>query len=196
MKRAGVTALIFLVAFIIGLSVVWLTAPPKGSGGPAADYLGLTELGATEAQWKGRHIPDPLHAGSGFFPRNLNGLDRFINVSLEGGRVSGFIMQFDAKTLDETAAKVITRQELPSDANLVFDSRKYLGTTDIDEQCDLLQFQSAAIGTLFAQDRKGIVSVVVWSPSPQGLLRTYDPASITSINILATGTLGEIPVEC
>jgi hypothetical protein len=175
---------------------VWFTAPPKGSGGPGADYLGLSELGATEAQWKARHIPDPIHAGTGFFPRNVNGLDRFINVTLEGGRVSGFIMQFDARTLHETAAKVITRQELPADANLVFDSRKYLGTTDIDEQCDLLQFQSAAIGTLFAQDRKGIVSVVVWSPTPQGLLSTYDPASITSINILATGTLGEIPVEC
>ena len=105
-------------------------------------------------------------------------------------------MQFDAKTIDEASAKVIARDELPADASLVFESQKYVDTTDIDEQCDQLQYQSEAIGALFAQDRGGIITIVLWSPSPQGLLSKYDPAGITSINILATGTLGVIPSEC
>jgi hypothetical protein len=129
-------------------------------------------------------------------PRNVNGLDRFVNVAFEGGRVYGFIMQFDAKKLDETEAKVIARGELPADANLVFDSRKYLASSDIDDQCDLLQFQSAAIGSLIASDRQGVVTVVIWSPGPQGQVSKYNSASITSINIIATGTAGDIPIEC
>ena len=60
----------------------------------------------------------------------------------------------------------------------------------------MLQFQSAAIGSLIPSDRQGIVTIVIWSPSPQGTVSKYDKASITSINILATGTLGDIPIEC
>jgi hypothetical protein len=194
---ALVTALIFLAAFTFGVGVGRLTAPPNSpaSQGGAA-YVGLSELGATEGQWRVQHRPDPRDPNARFLPRNLDGLDGFINVTFESGRVSGFIMQFKSGALDEAAAKVITRGVLPADVRLVFDSRKYLGSTDIDEQCDLLQYQSATIGALFAQHRQGVVSVVLWSPSPQGLLSMYDPASITSINVLATGTLGEIPDEC
>ena len=139
---------------------------------------------------------DPREGSSSFLPRNVNGLDRFVNVAFEDGRVYGFIMQFDAKTLDETAAKVIARGELPADAILVFDSRKYLASSDIDDQCDLMQFQSAAIGSLIASDRQGIVTIVIWSPSPQGQVSKYDRAGITFINFIATGTLGDIPIEC
>jgi len=139
---------------------------------------------------------DPSEGSSSFLPRNRNGLDRFVNVAFEGGRVYGFIMQFDAKTLDETGAKVLVRAELPPDANLVFDNPKYAGASDIDDQCDLLQFQSAAIGSLIASDRQGIVTIVIWSPSPQGQMSKYDRAGITSINFIATGTLGDIPIEC
>ena len=163
---------------------------------PRAEYPGLTELGATEAQWRAQHRVDPRGGSSSFLPRNENGLDRFVNVAFEGGRVYGFIMQFDAKTLDETAAKVIALGELPADATLVFDSRKCLASSDIDDQCDLLQFQSAAIGSLIVSDRQGIVTVVIWSPGLQGQVSKYERASITSINILATGTLGDIPIEC
>ncbi|HAM26902.1 MAG TPA: hypothetical protein DCP11_09440, partial [Microbacteriaceae bacterium] len=67
----------------------------------------MTELGATEARWRARHKLDPSEGSSSFLPRNRNGLDRFVNVAFEGGRVYGFIMQFDAKTLDETGAKVL-----------------------------------------------------------------------------------------
>ena len=194
--RALVTALMLLAAFAVGFGVGRLTVQ-RGPGSPGgADYAGLSELGATELQWRAQHAPDPGDATSTFLPRNLDGMDRFINVSFEGGRVSGFIMSFDARMLDERAAKVIAQAELPPDAGLVFDSRMYLDATDLDEQCDLLQYQSATIGSLFAQDRAGIVSIVLWSPSQQGLLSRYDPASITSINLLATGKLGEIPVEC
>ena len=105
-------------------------------------------------------------------------------------------MQFDAKTLDETGAKVIARGELPADANLVFESRKYLSSPDIDDQCDLLQFQSATIGSIVTSDRQGIVTIVIWSPSPQGQVGKYDKGSINSINIIATGSLGDIPIEC
>ena len=138
---------------------------------------------------------DPSEGSSSFLPRNLNGLDRFVNVAFEGGRVYGFIMQFDARTLDETEAKVIARGELPADANLVFESRKYLSSPDIDDQCDLLQFQSATIGSIVTSDRQGIVTIVIWSPSPQGQVSKYDKGSITSINIVATGSLGDIPTE-
>jgi hypothetical protein len=173
-----------------------LTAAPKSSAAPTPDSTGLTELGATEAQWKAQHMPDAGFGNSSFLPRNLDGLDRFVNVTFESGRVSGFIMQFDTRKVNDVAAKVIARSELPADASLVFESRKYSGTTDIDEQCDQLQYQSATVGKLLEHDRAGIVSIVLWSPSPQGLLRPYDPAGITSINILATGTLGVIPGEC
>jgi hypothetical protein len=195
-RVALVTALVVLVALIAGVGIWRLTAPQKSPGLGGADYSGLSELGATEAQWNAQHRPDPGSVNTSFLPRNLNGLDRFINVALDHGRVSGFIMQFDAKALDEASAKGVARGELPADASLVLESRKYAGTTDIDEQCDQLQYQSAAIATLFAQDRGGVISIVLWSPSPQGLLRKYDPAGITSINILATGTLGVIPTEC
>jgi hypothetical protein len=173
-----------------------LTAPQHSAGPNGAGYGELSELGATDVNWNAHHMLDPGSAELGFLPRNLNGLDRFINVTFDHGRVSGFIMQFDPNTLDEAAAKGIARDELPADASLVFESRKYVGATDIDEQCDQLQYQSAAVGALFAQDRTGIISVVLWSPGPQGLLSKYDPAGITSINILATGTLGVIPNEC
>lgn len=191
---ALVPALIVLTALVVGWGVGRLTAPTTRTGG--AEYAGLSELGATEVQWRAQHKLDPKEGNSSFVPRNLNGHDRFINVAFAGDRVSGFIMQFDANTLDETGAKLITRAELPADASLVFDSRKYVGATDVDEQCELLQYQSAAIGTLFANNRAGVISVVIWSPGPQGQLSKYDPASITSINILAAGTLGFIPTEC
>ena len=195
-RVALATGLVVLAALIAGAGIWRLTAPQKSPGLHGADYSGLSELGATEVQWKAQHTADPGSAETGFLPRNLNGLDRFINVTFDHGRVSGFIMQFDAKTIDEASAKVMARDELPADASLVFESRKYVDATDIDEQCDQLQYQSEAIGTLFAQDRGGIISIVLWSPSPQGLLSKYDPAGITSINILATGTLGVVPSEC
>jgi len=43
---------------------------------------------------------------------------------------------------------------------------------------------------------EGIVTIVIWSPSPQGQVSKYDRAGITSINVIATGTLGDIPIEC
>ncbi|MDT5357131.1 MAG: hypothetical protein QOJ56_5663, partial [Mycobacterium sp.] len=115
--RALVTALVVLSAFAVGGSVGRLTAPVTSTVG--ADYPGLSELGATEAQWRAQHGLDPARGSSSFLPRNIDGLDRFINVAFEGGRVSGFIMQFDGKALDEEGAKLITRAELPSDASLV-----------------------------------------------------------------------------
>jgi hypothetical protein len=184
------------VALIAGAGIWRLTAPQKSPGPRGPDYSGLSELGATEIQWRVQHTSDPGGTNTSFLPRNLDGRDRFVNVGFDHGRVAGLIMQFDAKTLDEASAKVIARQELPADASLVFESRRYMGTTDIDDQCDQLQYQSQAIGTLFAQDRGGIISIVLWSPSPQGVLSKYDPAGITSINILSTGTLGVIPIEC
>jgi len=109
-----------LAAFAVGFGVGRLTVQ-RGPGSPGgADYAGLSELGATELQWRAQHAPDPGDATSTFLPRNLDGMDRFINVSFEGGRVSGFIMSFDARMLDERAAKVIARAELPPDAGLVF----------------------------------------------------------------------------
>jgi hypothetical protein len=191
---ALVTALIVLSAFAVGGSVGRLTAPVTTTIG--ADYPGLSELGASETSWRTQHRLDPTRGSASFLPRNVDGLDRFINVAFEGGRVSGFIMQFDGKALDEQGAKLITRAELPPDASLVFDSRKYLGASDIDVQCDLLQYQSDAIGSLFPKNRAGVINVVIWSPGPQGQLSKYDPAGITSINILEAGTLGFIPTEC
>ena len=193
---ALVITLIVLAALTVGGLVGRLTAHPLSTALPRAEYPGLSELGGTEVQWRAQHKVDPREGSSSFLPRNVNGLDRFVNVAFEDGRVYGFIMQFDAKTLDETAAKVIARGELPADAILVFDSRKYLASSDIDDQCDLLQFQSAAIGSLIASDRQGIVTIVIWSPSPQGQMSKYDRAGITSINFIATGTLGDIPIEC
>ncbi len=193
---ALVIALIVLAALAVGGIAARLIAHPTSTKASPAQYPGLTELGATETQWRAQHKLDPSEGSASFSPRNLNGLDRFVNVAFEGGRVYGFIMQFDAKTLDEKGAKVLVRTELPSDANLVFDNRKYVGSSDIDDQCDLLQFQSAAIGSLITSDRQGIVTVVIWSPSPQGEVSKYDGASITSINVIATGTLGDIPIEC
>ena len=191
-----VIALIVLAALVVGGIAARLIAHPTSTKAPPVQYPGLTELGATEARWRARHKLDPSEGSSSFLPRNRNGLDRFVNVAFEGGRVYGFIMQFDAKTLDETGAKVLVRAELPPDANLVFDNPKYAGSSDIDDQCDLLQFQSAAIGSLIASDRQGIVTIVIWSPSPQGQMSKYDRAGITSINFIATGTLGDIPIEC
>jgi hypothetical protein len=190
------TGLVVLAALIAGAGIWRLAASQESPRLSGADYSGLSELGATEIIWNAHHTLDPRSAEPGFLPRNLNGLDRFINVTLDHGRVSGFIMQFDPNTLEEASAKVIARGELPADAGLVFESRKYVGATDIDEQCDQLQFQSAAIGALLAQDRGGIISIVLWSPGPHGLLSKYDPDGITSINILATGTPGVIPNEC
>jgi hypothetical protein len=195
MRRALAASLIVVVAFAVGVSVGRLTAPRTNAAPGKASYPGLSELGATQGQWKAQHEADPRSA-SRFLPPNRDGSDRFINVTFDGGRVSGFIMRFDAETMDETAAKMVMRGELPGDANLVFDSRKYLATLDIDEQCDLLQFRSTTIETLLSHDRGGVVSVVLWSPGPLGDLRAYDPAGITSINVLAAGTLGEIPDEC
>ena len=193
---ALVVALIVLAALTIAGIAGRLSPHPASTATPRVGYTGLTELGATEAQWRAHHTLDPAEGGSSFLPRNRNGLDRFVNVAFDGGRVYGFIMQFDSKTLDETAAKVIVRAELPPDAKPVFESRKYLASPDVDDQCDVLQFQSAAIGSLIPSDRQGIVTIIIWSPSPQGTVSKYDKASITSINILATGTLGDIPIEC
>ena len=189
-------ALIVLAALAAGGIAGRLTAHPASKATPQAQYPGLTELGATEAQWRAQHKSDPSGGSSSFLPRNRNGLDRFVNVAFESGRAYGFIMQFDSKTLDEAGAKVLAHAELPPDANLVFDSRKYVGSSDIDDQCDLIQFQSAAIGSLIASDRQGIITIVIWSPSPQGQVSKYDQAGITSINFIATGTLGDIPIEC
>lgn len=195
-RRVALAAgLLVLAALIAGVGV-WRLASSHESPGLRGADIGLSELGATQANWNAHHTLDPGSTEPGYLPRNLNGLDRFINVTFDHGRVSGFIMQFDPKTLDEAAAKVIAREELPPDAGLVFESRKYVGATDIDEQCDQLQYESAAIGALVAQDRGGIISIVLWSPGPQGLLSKYDPAGITSINILATGALSVIPSEC
>jgi hypothetical protein len=191
----GLIGLALIVAGVAGIAVR-LSAHPARTATPQPQYPDLTELGATESVWRTQHKLDPAEGGSSFLPRNRSGLDRFVNVAFDGGRVYGFIMQFDAKMLDETAAKVIVRAELPPDANLVFDSKKYVGSSDIDDQCDLLQFQSVAIGSIIPSDRAGIVTVVVWSPGPHGAVSTYDKGSITSINFIATGTLGDIPVEC
>lgn len=188
--------LVVLGALIAGVGIWRLTLPQNSTEPRGADYSELSELGATKLQWNAKHTPDPGGTDTSFLPRNLNGLDRFVNVTFDHGRVSGFIMQFDEKTVDEASAKVIALEQLPPDAKLVFESRRYVGTTDVDDQCDQLQYQSTAIGTLLAQDRGGVISVVIWSPTPQGLLSNYDPAGITSINILATGTLGVIPTEC
>jgi len=191
----GLIGLAFIGAGAAGIAER-LSAHPARTATAQPQYPDLTELGATEAMWRTNHKLDPAEGGSSFLPRNRSGVDRFVNVAFDGGRVYGFIMQFDAKTLDETAAKVIVRGELPPDATLVFDNKKYVGSSDIDDQCDLLQFQSKAIGSIIPSDRAGIVTVVVWSPSPNGAVSTYDKASITSINFLATGTLGDVPIEC
>ncbi|MEA2629193.1 MAG: hypothetical protein QOJ10_1653 [Chloroflexota bacterium] len=204
-RRERITKMGILVIGLIGLALIVagvagiaarLSAHPATTATPPPQYPGLTELGAAEAVWRTQHKLDPAQGSSSFLPRNRNGLDRFVNVAFDGGHVYGFIMQFDAKTLDEVAAKVIVRAELPPDAKLVFDNKKYVGSSDIDDQCDLLQFQSAAIGSVIPSDRQGIVTVVIWSPGPHGEVSKYDKAGITSINLIATGTLGDIPIEC
>ena len=119
-----VIALIGLALIVAGVAGIAarFSAHPARIATPPPQYPGLTELGATEGLWRTQHKLDPSEGSSSFLPRNRNGLDRFVNVAFDGGRVYGFIMQFDSKTLDETAAKVIVRAELPPDAKPVFES--------------------------------------------------------------------------
>jgi hypothetical protein len=187
-----IAAAALLAAFVLGLDAGRRTAPVTGDG---SSSIALMELGATEAQWKASHLQD-AHDHSSFLPRNLDGEDRFVGVTYREGRVFGFIIRFDPGTVNEHGAKLLSRAELPVDSRLVFDEPKYVRSSSIDDQCDVLQYQSRTIGGLIKGDGQGVVTAVIWSPDRQGRLSTYEAGNITSISVTAAGTLGEVPEEC
>jgi hypothetical protein len=192
-------AALLVVAFAAGAAFDRLS--PLNGGSSAAQPppgAALSELGASVNEWDEHHERDVgSGARAGFLPRNADGRDRFLTAGLLHKRVSAVILQFDAHAVDEAGAKLVARAELPPDAAPVLEDRKYATSSDVDDQCYYQQYRSRTLAAVFPRDDPtGAVSVVVWSPDPQGNVQPYDARSITAINLTAGGVLGQVPEEC
>jgi len=119
----------------------------------------------------------------------------FRDVSFAVDRVDGFTMQLAGVGVSESVARTEAVNEIPPDARLVFESRKYVGTTDLDDQCDLLQYQSRELGRVLPDDPTGVITIRLGRLTDSGL-EPYDPNHVTTISIVATGTLNDVPGEC
>ena len=186
-----VIAAIGVVAFAAGALVGHMSTVRSGSA-VRQQVLPLSELGAPKGYWNQVHPRNPSGADSSFLPLNTDGTSRYADVEFREGRVFSIIMRFDAGTLDQRGARQMAMAELPPDARLVFDEAKYLESDDVDDQCELLQYQSEALA-FPRTDTAGVVSVVIWSPDPGGTVTAFQPASITAVNLAAAGSLDERP---
>ena len=104
-------------------------------------------------------------------------------------------MHLGGDGLTEASARADAVTELPTDARLVFERRKYVGMTDPDDQCDLLQYRSTELGRVIPDDPTGVIIIQLGRLTDNGL-QPYDPDHIRTISILATGTLNDVPNEC
>ncbi len=152
---------------------------PSGGQGKTPAKLG-TELGADRVTWMAHH---------------KSGDPTFRDLSFAGDRVDGFTMHLGAGGLGEDAARATAAKEIPPDARLIFESPKYFGSADVDDQCDLLQYQSAELGRVIPHDPSGVIIVQLGRLTGNGL-EAYDRNHVTTISILATGTLNYVPSEC
>jgi len=132
---------------------------------------------------------------SDFLPRTASGADRYTGVAIQDGRVYGFVMNFDAGTLDEAHAKQLAMQTVPFDARLVFDEPLHEHAKDSDDQCDILQYQSSVLAVALPSDPDGVVLVTLSDETESGF-QPYDAGSILKVNVLAGGQLGYQPGEC
>jgi len=154
-------------------------SPANGSSNQSREAELGTGLGADRSTWTRHHgVGDPILTG----------------VSFAGDRVDGFTMHLGGG-LTEAAARTAAVKAIPTDARLVFERRKYVGTTDSDDQCDLLQYQSAELGRVIPNDPAGVIIIQLGRLTDNGL-EAYDPDHVTTISILATGTLNDVPAEC
>jgi len=174
------------------------TSPAQPAAGTlsAADDARLVELGATLARWNKHHVPDTARdPQTNFLPRTQGGLDRFTEVAVDGGRVYAFVMHFDPGTTDEATAKQLAQQEVPPDSRLIFDEQLYKHAKDADDQCEILQFQSAILAAALPSDPTGVILVTLSDETSNGF-QPFDASSIVTINVLSGGTLGYMPGEC
>lgn len=154
--------------------------PASGPGTPAPPSTLGTELGADRISWMSHHrSSDPT----------------FRDVAFAAGRVAGFAMHLGDGGIAESAALTVAVKEIPADARLVFDSRKYVSSTDVDDQCDLLQYQSTQLGRVLPEDPMGVIIIRLGRLTDNGF-EPYDPHHVTTISIVATGTLNDVPAEC
>jgi hypothetical protein len=105
------------------------------------------------------------------------------------------VLHLDGAGLTEDAAKQAVAVELPSDSRLIIESRKYLAGPEGDDQCDLIQYQSASLGRVIPDDPSGVILVRLSRLTDAGL-GPYDPNHVITVSVQATGTLGEVPLEC
>ncbi len=174
---------------VLGRSILTVMLAVTGSAcgslsnGPGNQSLSValgTELGADRITWMAHHrAGDPT----------------FRDVSFAGDRVDGFTMHLGAGGVAEEVARTEAVKEIPADARLVFQRPKYAGTTDPDDQCDLLQYQSTLLARVIPDDPTGVILIHLGRLTDNGL-EPYDPNHVTTIVILATGTLNDAPGEC
>jgi hypothetical protein len=169
-----------VLLFSLAIAASACGTPAGGQGEPSPPAALGTELGTDPATWTAHH---------------RSGDPTFQDLSLAGDRVDGFTMHLGAGGLSEDAARATVVKEIPSDARLIFESPKYVGSADLDDQCDLLQYQSTELGRVIPHDPSGVIIVQLGRLTGNGLDR-YDRDHITTISILATGTLHYIPSEC
>ena len=159
----------------------------------------LTSFGATTVTWNATHSVDP-HApkdvvSNGYLPRLSDGRDRFENVGFDStvDRVFSMTLQFPIGSVDRAEAKRQVLAELPADAVQIFDVPE-----PTEGDCQLVQYQSAALGAVMAHadfpDPDGVVDVGVFRDTPTG--KVNDPANVTTAIVVAHGTLHLQAIEC
>lgn len=168
-----------------------------GSSEPAVGSPTATasDFGTTAAAWDANHPADASHP-DGYLPRLADGSDSYTNRHVSNGRIDGFVLHAMDHTVTETSAARLIAAEIPADAHQVFEKRHYMESSAADDQCDVIQFQSATVAsTLSSADRDGVIMVELSRSNDSGF-PLYDPRNITTLSFSASGVLGFQGTEC
>lgn len=161
--------------------------PPPSTPSESAHIAGPYGLGATLHAWTAHHQPNsfsPNTSGAGGYngfsgPIISGAASEWESVSVRGGRVDYFSMEFPKGTTQATAVSQVKAQ-LPSDS-VVYVPR--LGPSDsAGNNCEWFGAKSASLVRLLAgpptNDTNGDVTVILQSPAPSQSPTTYDPSNV------------------
>ena len=143
----------------------------------------LVGWGATKAQWYANHTPDPLVPnGTGFWPRNSDGLDTYASVRFVHGRALSYVLNLEPP-LPVSGAEHWVLDELPPDAHLVLARAEPAGAPS----CEVMVFTSRLV---LAAVHRNVLAVA------RSLDPALDPATIWSIQLSPISPGATPPANC
>lgn len=148
---------------------------------PAAPAL--VGWGATKAQWYANHTPDPLVPnGTGFWPRNSDGLDTYASLRFVDGRALFYVLNLEPP-LPVSGAEHWVLDELPPDAHLVLARAEPAAAPT----CEVMVFTSRLV---LAVVHRNVLAVA------RSLDPVLDPAAIWSIQLSPIVPGAAPPANC